>query len=81
MISIQKNNKEKAILVGCGHPDQSLEQLNGFLDELEFLATTAGYVTVEKFYQKLRHPDTKNAWVKGKLEGSGNLLKPTELNW
>lgn len=68
MISIQKNNKEKAILVGVVTKDQSLEQLNEFLDELEFLATTAGAVTVEKFYQKLQHPDAKTYVGKGKLE-------------
>src|SRR5690606_37606408 len=39
-----------------------------YLDELAFLAETAGAVTVKRFFQKLEHPDSKTYVGKGKLE-------------
>lgn len=65
--TIKPNETETCILVGLVTKDQTLEQLNEFLDELEFLAETAGAVTKAKFYQKLPHPDTKSYVGKGKL--------------
>ena len=56
---IENNKKERAILIGLVTQNQTLEQLNEYFDELEFLAETAGAITIEKFYQKLPHPDMK----------------------
>src|SRR5580700_2775514 len=64
--SIQK--EEKAILVGIVDKTQTEEQVQEYLDELAFLAETAGAVTVKRFTQKLTHPDTKTYVGKGKLE-------------
>lgn len=61
-------NKERAVLVGLIHKDQSEQQLNEYLDELSFLAETAGAVAVKRFTQKLLHPDSKTFIGKGKLE-------------
>ena len=44
------------------------QQVLEYLDELQFLAETAGAVTVKKFYQKLAHPDSKTFVGKGKLQ-------------
>jgi len=63
---IQK--QEKAILVGLIHKDQTEQQVQEYLDELAFLAETAGAVTVKRFTQKLQHPDSKTFIGKGKLE-------------
>ena len=59
---------ERAILVGVGLKDQKDIQVREYLEEPEFLATTAGAVTVKTFVQKLQHPDSKTYIGKGKLE-------------
>jgi len=60
--------EEKAVLVGLVHKDQSEQQLNEYLDELAFLAETAGATAIKRFTQKLAHPDSKTFIGKGKLE-------------
>ena len=62
------NESEKAVLVGVGLKDQKDHLLREYLDELAFLAATAGAVTVKTFTQKLSHPDSKTYVGKGKLE-------------
>jgi len=62
------HKEERAILVGLVHKDQTEEQLQEYLDELAFLAETAGAVTVKRFTQKLPHPDTRTFVGKGKIE-------------
>lgn len=70
MIDKKRNflQEEKAILVGLVHKQQTEQQLQEYLDELAFLAETAGAKTVKKFFQKLPHPDSKTFIGKGKLE-------------
>jgi len=60
--------EERAVLVGLVHKDQTEPQLQEYLDELAFLAETAGAVTVKRFTQKLPHPDSRTFIGKGKLE-------------
>ena len=60
--------EEKAVLVGLIHKDQTETQVQEYLDELAFLAETAGAVSVKRFTQKLLHPDSKTFVGKGKLE-------------
>jgi len=60
--------EERALLVGLVTKEQTEQQLNEYLDELTFLAETAGAVTVRRFSQKLAHPDSKTFVGKGKLE-------------
>jgi GTPase len=62
------HKEEKAILVGVIHKDQTEPQVQEYLDELAFLAETAGAKTVKRFTQKLLHPDSKTYIGKGKLE-------------
>ncbi|HET8574000.1 MAG TPA: GTPase HflX [Edaphocola sp.] len=62
------SSEEKAVLIGLVQPGQNEQQLMEYLDELEFLAETAGAVTYQKFFQKLPHPDSKTYIGKGKLE-------------
>lgn len=61
-------SSENAILVGVALKEQKDHQVNEYLDELAFLATTAGAVTARTFIQKLQHPDSKTYIGKGKLE-------------
>src|SRR6187401_2899277 len=71
-IMLDKKNsivkEEKAVLVGLIQKDQTETQVQEYLDELAFLAETAGAVTVKRFTQKLLHPDSKTFVGKGKLE-------------
>lgn len=59
---------ETAILVGLIQQDQTEELIAEYLDELEFLAMTAGAKTVKRFTQKLSHPDKRTFIGKGKME-------------
>lgn len=69
---IEKKNSiekaERAVLVGLVDKTQTEEQAQEYLDELAFLAETAGAVTLKRFTQKLLHPDSKTFVGKGKLE-------------
>ena len=56
------------MLVGLVHKLQTEHQLKEYLEELAFLAETAGAKAVKTFYQKLPHPDSKTFIGKGKLE-------------
>lgn len=62
------SREEKAVLIGLVHKLQTEQQLTEYLNELAFLAETAGATAVRKFYQKLPHPDSKTFIGKGKLE-------------
>jgi GTP-binding protein HflX len=67
--------EEKAVLVGLIHKDQTETQVQEYLDELAFLAETAGAITVKRFTQKLLHPDSKTFVGKGKLEEIKNYCE------
>ena len=53
MIEIKDINYERAVLVGLVTPYQDEKKLVEYLDELEFLAQTAGAVVEKRFSQKL----------------------------
>ena len=59
---------ENAILVGVIHNHQTEQQVAEYMEELAFLASTAGAVTDKKIVQRLQHPDSKTYVGKGKLE-------------
>jgi len=59
---------EQAVIIGLITKDQTEEQVTEYLDELEFLATTAGAKTKKRYVQKLKHPDVRTFVGKGKLE-------------
>lgn len=65
---IQQEANERAVLVGLVTRDQSEVKANEYLDELEFLAHTAGAETVARFIQKLEYPNPRTYVGKGKLE-------------
>jgi GTP-binding protein HflX len=60
--------EDKTVLVGLIQKDQTEAQANEYLDELAFLADTAGVSAVKRFTQKLPHPDSRTFVGKGKLE-------------
>jgi GTPase len=61
-------NEYNAVLVGVIQNEQTEVQVNEYLDELQFLAETAGVKTIKRFTQKLKHPDPRSFVGKGKLE-------------
>lgn len=80
---IDKQNKieqeEKAVLIGLVTKDQNEAQVKEYLDELAFLAETAGAIAVKTFYQKLSHPDSKTFVGKGKLEEIKDFIWEKEI--
>jgi GTP-binding protein HflX len=60
--------KEKAILIGIIHQGQNEEKSHEYLDELEFLTTTAGAEPIKRFTQKLDHPNPKTFLGPGKMD-------------
>lgn len=65
---ISAGKEEHAILVGLIKKDETEQQVIEYLDELQFLAETAGASTVKRFTQKMQHPDSRTFVGKGKLE-------------
>lgn len=71
---------EKTVLVGVIQKDQTDQQVREYLDELAFLAETAGAETVKRFTQKLAHPDSKTFVGKGKLEEIKDYITGRDIN-
>lgn len=71
--------EEKAVLVGLVHKDQTEQQVQEYLDELAFLAETAGAITIKRFTQKLQHPDSRTFIGKGKLEEIKNYIQGKDV--
>ena len=65
---ISEVKAETAILVGLITKEQDETKTNEYLDELEFLADTAGAVTVKRFTQRMAGPSQVTYVGKGKLE-------------
>ncbi|MBN9296659.1 MAG: GTPase HflX [Filimonas sp.] len=72
-------SEEKAVLVGVIQKGQTDEEANEYMDELAFLAETAGATAVKRFTQKLAHPDSRTFVGKGKLEEIRNYIQGKEI--
>ena len=77
---ISEAKAETAILVGLITPNQNEEKTKEYLDELEFLADTAGAVTVKRFTQRVNGPSQVTYVGKGKLEEIKQYIKDEEDN-
>lgn len=62
------DNRITCVLVGMISNLQSEKVTGEYLDELAFLAETAGAVTLKKFTQRMEHPDSRTFVGKGKLQ-------------
>ena len=71
---------EKAVLIGLITPNISLELVEEYLLELDFLARTAGAKTVKQFTQKLPHPDNATFLGKGKTEEVRQYIEENEID-
>jgi GTP-binding protein HflX len=72
--------REKAVLVGVVTKQQNEQQLVEYLDELTFLADTAGVDAVKRFTQKLPHPDSKTFVGKGKIEEIRQFIQGRDIS-
>jgi GTP-binding protein HflX len=81
---IEKQSKirkeEKAVLVGLIQKEVTPEQVTEYLDELAFLAETAGAIAVNRFTQRLPHPDSRTFVGKGKLEEIKQYVASRDIN-
>ena len=76
----EASKAETAILVGLVTPTQDEAKTKEYLDELEFLADTAGAVTVKRFTQKVGGANQTSYVGKGKLEEIAQYIKDEEDN-
>ena len=77
---ISEAKAETAILVGLITPQQDEAKTKEYLDELEFLADTAGAVTVRRFTQRVGGPSQVTYVGKGKLEEIRKYIEDEEDN-
>lgn len=76
---INKETTERTVLIGLITPRQNEAKVNEYLDELEFLADTAGAVTVRRFTQKMEMPNSATFVGKGKLEEIKAYVESNEI--
>jgi GTP-binding protein HflX len=77
--SLIQRTTEKAVLVGLINYWQDEEKVKEYLDELEFLATTAGAITLKRFTQKLEKPDGRTFVGSGKLNEIKQFITENEV--
>lgn len=70
---------EKAVLAAVIHGQMTEELVEEHLDELEFLAHTAGAITVDRVIQKLEHPHRRHYLGSGKLSELKELIKKHDV--
>ena len=76
---IDNEAPERAILVGLITPQQNEMKANEYLDELAFLADTAGAMTVKKFLQRVDSPNSRTFVGKGKLEEIKQFIEENDI--
>ena len=76
---ISEAQTEKAVLVGLITPEQNEQKVKEYLDELAFLADTAGVEAVKRFYQKLDYPNSVTFVGSGKLQEIKEYVVENEI--
>ncbi len=72
--------QEFAVVIGVVLPNQTEEKVVEHLDELEFLAQTAGAETIKRFIQKLDRPDSRTYIGSGKMKEIGEYIKNHDVH-
>lgn len=75
-----KKPVEKAILIGINYPKQDLREAEEYLDELAFLAETAGAEPVARFTQKLDVPNPRTFVGSGKIGDIANYIRENTVD-
>jgi GTP-binding protein HflX len=76
---ITEERTEKAVLVGLITPEQSERQVREYLEELDFLAETAGIQPVKQFSQRLDMPHSVTFVGSGKLRQISEYVVENEI--
>lgn len=76
---INKEENERTVLVGLVTQKQSEIKVNEYLDELEFLAKTAGAEPEKRFIQKLDYPNPRTYVGTGKLEEIRQYVEENDI--
>lgn len=79
MLEKKEHQFEKAVIVGLITKDQDEEKLREYMDELEFLAYTAGATVSKRFTQKMVQPDPRTFVGKGKMEEILEYVRENEI--
>ena len=83
MIELKKKNtleRERCILIGIVNRDQDEEKSREYLEELRFLADTAGADTVHMFTQKLSQSNSRTFLGSGKMEDIKGFVKAENID-
>lgn len=82
---IEKNTSaiqeaERAVLVGLITPAQPAQRAREYIDELAFLADTAGAETVKTFFQRADYPNPRTFVGKGKLDEIREYVENNDIS-
>ncbi len=80
MLEKDNHEYEKAILIGVVTQTQTEEKLEEYMDELEFLAYTAGATVRKRFSQKMNKPNPKTFIGTGKMEEVIGYVKAHDID-
>ena len=75
-----RKKEERAVLVGLVTANDTKQQVQEYLDELKFLATTAGANTVEIFIQSMSSPDPRTFIGKGKTDEIADYIEAHDID-
>ena len=76
---INKEENEKTVLVGLTTREQNEAKTAEYLDELAFLAETAGAEPMARFTQKIEYPNPRTYVGTGKLEEIRQYVEDNEI--
>lgn len=79
-MQVTGTSHERAVLIGISFPGQDDTVTQEYLDELEFLAYTAGAVVVKRFSQNLDAPNSRTFVGTGKAEEIATFIKDNEID-
>lgn len=80
MLEKKEAQYEKVVLVGLITREQNEEKLEEYMDELQFLAYTAGAEVLKRFTQRLEKPDAKFFVGSGKLDEITQFVEENEID-
>ena len=78
---MEKERLEKAVFVGIIRPQDDERKVCEYLDELQFLAETAGAIGDKKFVQRVDRPDNATYIRSGKLEEISAYCDEKEIDY
>ncbi len=75
-----RKKTERAVLIAVVTQEQTMEQAEEYLDELDFLAKTAGAKTCKRFIQKMGRPNKRTYIGKGKLQEIIDYVEANDID-